>query len=150
MLKLSIYLGDFFMKLGKEYIVNGLGVLKCKYGTMNKLNPKSIYLCLSCWVCPENVDVKTSTIKKNIKDGLFNSLKPELFDSNKIILNFDVKESGVKVNKRSFMSCEINLYQNENHQIDSEIITSEIYGILKSIKTNLDLNKNFKFYKSKK
>jgi len=107
-------------------------------------------LTLSCWVCPEDSDTKISSIKKNIKDGLFNSLKKELFDSDKIILNFDVKESGIKINKRSFMNCEINLYQNENHQIDSKIIVSEIYEILNSIKNNLDLNKNFKFYKSKK
>lgn len=105
------------MKLGKEIKLDLLDNYKTKIGTVNNRESKSLYINLCAWgqlnKLDENMnyDYFLSNIRKKIKQKLNNSLNEELFHNHKYIVDLDMRTSGLSVEKRSFMSCEITLYQ---------------------------------------
>lgn len=89
--------------------------IKIKIGTIDKTNPKTIYIEGRTFVTPEYehdntqkdiTDIK-HTLKSLINDSLFES---ELFEK-KYILDFQVAAGGIHMGKKSFMSFQIILSQ---------------------------------------
>ena len=86
-----------------------------------------------------------------IKNRLFNTLDKHLFNVNISIVDFDMRESGLTYGKRSYMNCEITLFQNHKFKIQEKIIQDSLNNILNEIITSvLNESKFFKFYKVKK
>ena len=99
------------IKLGKTYMN-----YKVISGTVDSKNPTSVYINISAWGEPTNDNVEQytsviSSLKKDIKAHIFANL-PLTFNKQRTIVDLDMRESGITYGKRSFMSCEITLYQN--------------------------------------
>jgi hypothetical protein len=144
------------MKTGKEIKNNEIKNYSIVYGTVNNKNPKSIYLNLSAWADPlneeylnYNFDIRN--LNKNIKQTLFNYLNENnsIFNKDRTIVDLDIRESGIKFGKRSFMNCEITFFMKEAVSINSIEITNDLEILTKILISLFDSNKTFNFYKKK-
>ena len=144
------------MKLGKEIKLELLNNYKTKIGTVNNKESKSLYINLTAWgqlkELDENLnyDYFLSNIRKKIKQKLNNSLNEELFHSNKYIVDLDMRTSGLSLEKRSFMSCEITLFQENEVSINSDSMKKDL-NIISSlvIDETFEKDKDFKYHKKK-
>ena len=145
------------MKLGKEIKLDLLDNYKTKIGTVNNKESKSLYINLSAWGQLDkldediNYDYFLSNIRKKIKQKLNNSLNEELFHNHKYIVDLDMRTSGLSVEKRSFMSCEITLYQKRYLPLNKPRIVESTKKIINDVVTDcLENNSVFTFHKRKK
>ena len=145
------------MKLGKEIKLDLLENYKTKIGTVNNKESKSLYLNFCAWgeLKEEgenfNYDFFLSNIRKKIKQKISNTVNKELFHENKYIVDLDMRTSGLNVNKRSFMSCEITLYQKKHLPINKINIVENSKKIIYDVVNEcLENNPVFTFHKSKK
>lgn len=104
---------------------------KTEYGSLDKQNPKSIYIKTTIWCCvlsDERWDKIISTMRKIILRK-FNEINEHFHD--RIIVDLDIRESGLCVGKRSFMSIELMLFQRENlHKLNSDKIKTTIDSLV--------------------
>jgi hypothetical protein len=126
-------------------------------GTVDNKNPKSIYYKISCWGQPisddDTIDYSRVVYRfaKNIKSYVYSEIDCEVFDCDITILDFDMRVSGVKYGKKSFMSCEITLFQINELPITSDKIKDVSEVLLnKLLKYMYDSNEYFEFQKKKK
>ena len=144
------------MKRGKEITLDVNQNYKIKIGTVDNKNPKSIYINLSAWgeVKTEdesiNYDGVINKLRKEIKHNINSTLNPEDFYKNKYIVDLDMRSSGITTKKRSFMSCEITLYQKNNISVNKPLIINYATSIIQNVISNcLDKQNHFTFYKTK-
>jgi hypothetical protein len=145
------------MKLGKEIKLDLLENYKTKVGTVNNKESKSLYINLCAWgqlsELDENLnyDYFLSSIRKKIKQKLSNTLDIELFHNNKYIVDLDMRTSGLSIMKRSFMSCEITLYQKKFLPLNKPNIIDNTKKIIKEVIDDcLENNSVFTFHRTKK
>ena len=81
---------------------------KLKIGTTNKINPNVIYIEGRTFIKPlyekDNYNPDIINIKRRFNRFLQNYVNNSDIFSNKFILDFQVAQSGIAVNKRSFLS----------------------------------------------
>ena len=136
------------MKKGKTSKLNIFDDAKCHYGTVDSKNLKSIYLVLQTWIEPndeyENWSKLTGEIKRNILHTLIEVVDCTFFEK-KYIVDLDLRTSGIKKNKKSFLNLEVTLFTHkENIDFKSIILRSKIKKILSAIYKD-DL-KNSKYF----
>jgi hypothetical protein len=142
-------------KNGKQFKLNNFKNYKVTYGTVDKTNPQTMYITFTSWVEPkqENVDDYNKVlrgIKRQIKDWLYQNLDRELFDNLIPIVDLDLRVSGIKFNKKSYMSCEITIFKKTEDDILSDVITSKVNNIVNGIASKvIDNNEYFTFNKTK-
>jgi hypothetical protein len=108
------------MKTGKEIKSNRFKNYNVVFGSVNNKKPKAIYINISAWVDPidekgVNYNQIIRTLNKKLKQNLFNyfiSENNDVFDKDRTIVDLDIRESGIRYGKRSFMNCEITLFLN--------------------------------------
>ena len=145
------------MKRGKEITLDVNSNYKVKLGTVDNKNPRSIYIGLSAWgeLIPTNeiinYDGVISKLRKQIKHNINSIIDVEDFYKNKYIVDLDMRSSGISEHKRSFMSCEITLYQKNNFPVNKpKIINIATYLVKNIINDCLENQDHFIFYKTKK
>jgi hypothetical protein len=145
------------MKRGKEIKLDINPNYKISIGTVDNKNPKSIYISLSAWgqlLKEENeidYDKIINNLRKNIKQTLNINLNKEDFHNNKYIVDLDMRSSGISYKKRSFMSCEITLFQKNKIPVHKPQIIDNTTAIINNlIKECLNKQPYFNFYKTKK
>ncbi len=143
------------MKRGKELKLDINPNYKIKVGTVDNKNPKTIYINLSAWGQLKkydselNYDAVINKLRSKIKHKI-NSFNIDAFHKGKYIVDLDMRSSGIKPTKRSFMSCEITLFQKSNIPINNpEIVESSTSIINSIIESCLNDNTHFVFYKTK-
>ena len=141
------------MKKGKSCELKGYKNFKCKYGTVDSKNLKSIYLNLQTWVEPItdelNWDRHVSILLKNIKSTINELIDLALFES-KFIVDLDLRTSGISVKKRSFMNLEITFFVKPNTEFKSIKLKNSLKKLISNInKELLQKNKNFTFHLTK-
>ena len=105
-------------KTGKEIEISCLNEnLKCLSGTVkNNKSPDSVYIIISTWVKPKKINNDYNKVifsfKRNIRKIIRenNLINKEIWNDF-YILDLDIRSSGIKLDKKSFMSLEFNLYQ---------------------------------------
>ena len=101
------------MKKGKTAKLNGFNDAKVTYGTVDAKEFKSIYLNIQSWVTPKedftNWNRIVSNLHRNIKHTVHNNLNNLLFTHN-IIVDLDLRISGMSYGKKSFMNLEVTLF----------------------------------------
>jgi hypothetical protein len=146
------------MKTGKQIKIDGLKKYNVIYGCVDNRTPKSVYVNLTSWVEPKtddefDYDKVIKKLHKKIKQTIYNYLNAELkpkFIKNTTIIDLDLRESGIKFGKRSFMSCEINLFQIEDYPINSEIIKDSLNKIVLLVtEKNFEMDEHFNYFKKK-
>tara|TARA_R110000851_G_scaffold67262_16_gene152037 strand:- start:355 stop:795 length:441 start_codon:yes stop_codon:yes gene_type:complete len=143
-------------KKGKQLRIDNHANYNMIYGTVNNTNPKSIYVSISSWAKPiidDEVNYKNviTKLQKKLKKHLFDNLEPELFDVKRSIVIFDMRESGIRFNKKSYMNCEITLYQKKLFKLGDETLQNNLNKLSDTlIKDILKKSKYFKFFKTKK
>jgi hypothetical protein len=129
------------LKQGREINTKISDLFKTSYGTVDVSSLRSIYLNMSTWVEP-------STIKHKIHNQLNDSPFKD-----KTIVDLDLRASGIKPGKRSFLRCEVTLYLKELKYKDIKVpcISDSVINITdKIINETLLTSTVFRFYKSKK
>lgn len=114
------------MSRGKEILIDSNDKFLVKIGTVDNKNPRSIFLTMSSWTHPKtsddlNYDRIISHLRKKIKQKIFDT-QNVLFDPNKTIIDLDLRSSGISINKKSYMSCEITMFQKQSISIKEKII----------------------------
>jgi hypothetical protein len=147
------------MKKGKELKVNEFKNYNVVYGSVNNKNPKAIYINISAWAEPKieglsNYNRVIRDTDKNLRQTVYNSIESNTlipFFKDKTIVDFDIRESGVKYGKRSFTNCEVTLYMKNEISVNSDALKPTIYNLIEtSINSVFENNEYFKFYKRKK
>ena len=146
------------MKTGKEIKTNKFKNYNVVFGSVNNKNPKAIYINISSWAEPleeENVNYNQviRNLNKKIRQTLFNIFDNEQdssFDGNRTIVDLDIRESGIRYGKRSFLSCEITLFLHTEISVTSDYMKDKLESITDNLlKTNFENNKTFNFNKKK-
>ena len=140
------------IKMGKTYTN-----YKVISGTVDSKNPTSVYINISAWGEPTNEDTEQyvsiiSSLKKDVKKHIHNNL-PRTFNRNRTIIDLDMRESGIAFGKRSYMSCEVTLFQNQ-HSGSSLLLSTELKKVMgnitdKLVKEVFDEYEHFNFHKKK-
>lgn len=146
------------MKTGKEIKNNSFKNYNIVFGSVDNKNPKAVYVNISAWAEPIEVDGINYTrviknINKKIRQQLFNTFNVNgcLFSKDKTIVDLDIRESGIRYGKRSFMSCELTLFSDLEMPVNSEIVKKTLNEIVETIiKKIFDNNDSFTFHKKKK
>ena len=144
------------MKQGREVRTNISEVFRTSYGTVDVAKLKSVYLNLSSWVEPKMELESWNRTIDSVKFKINNVVHKELLKTdfkNKAIVDLDLRASGLRPGKRSFMRCEITIFLKK--QKESDIKHEGIYKPLKEM-TDKIINgpllstKTFRFHKTKK
>jgi hypothetical protein len=143
------------MKRGKEITLQSRENYKVKLGTIDNKNPKTIYLNVSAWGKPlteeEDYDKVINKIRKNIKQNLYSKIGHNNFERERYIVDLDMRSSGISQSKRSFMSCEITLFQKDKIPVNNPLMVEESNRLITNIIDEcLENNCYFEFYKTKK
>lgn len=146
------------MKTGKELKINKFKNYNIVLGSVNNRHPKAVYLNISAWSEPISDSETNYTrvirdLNKKIKQSLFNLFDSELDTEvlkDRTIVDLDIRESGIKYGKRSFMNCELTLFLNSEIPINSEKMEPMLDSIINTvISETFEENKSFKFHKKK-
>jgi len=144
-------------KRGKEITLDIDSSYKIRLGTVDNKNPKSIYISLCAWGEPmkktENINYNSiiSNLRKQIKHNINSTIDIDDFHRDKYIVDLDMRSSGISDDKRSFMSCEITLYQKNNIPVNKPKMINTATNIVKNvIGSCLETQDHFTFYKTKK
>lgn len=146
------------MKSGKQIKIENEKNYNITYGCVDNKNPKSVYLNITSWVEPlseydEDYNKIIKNINKKIRQTVYNFISNDSttnFLKDKTIVDLDLRESGIKFGKRSFMSCEVTLFQDSEISITSSSIQNNLNDISSLIIEEIfNKDKDFKYYKKK-
>jgi hypothetical protein len=144
------------VKKGKQMKLEMFDNYKVNIGTVDNKTPKSLYVTISAWGKPINLDddnyvVAIKKLNKDIKKKVYEILPKNLFDGNRSIVDFEIKESGISNERRSYMNCELTLYKLNDFKIQNNLINDAVKLVTsKVIAEVFDLNPHFTFHKTKK
>ena len=142
------------MKRGKEITLETKENYKVKLGTIDNKNPRTIYLNVSAWGEPlteeDNYDSVLNNLRKKVKQKLYNNIKESNYTTEKYIVDLDMRSSGISQTKRSFMSCEITLFQKEKIAVNNPFTISEGTKLVTNLIDDcFECSNHFKFFKTK-
>jgi hypothetical protein len=142
------------MKKGKTSTLKGFKNIKSSYGTVDSIEMKSIYIVIQTWMEPkeeyDNWNRITRNLERNVRLMLSEVLDKEIFEDN-MIVDLDLRTSGIQPGKRSFMNLEVTLFFKKNMEFKSVTLRDKIKDIVKSIyQYTLMKNKYFTLHKTKK
>lgn len=147
------------MKKGKELKIEKHKNYNIVFGSVNNKNSKALYINISAWAEPR-IDGETKygriirDIDKRIRQTIYNELESNLatpFLKELTIVDFDIRESGVRFGKRSFTNCEITLFMKYEIPVNSEDLKSIVDELINNtIKNVFETNRDFKFYRKKR
>lgn len=146
------------MKSGKQIKMENYKNYNITYGCVDNKNPKSVFINITAWVEPlseeeEDYSKIIKSLNKKIRQSVYNFLSTNnttSFIKDKTIVDLDLRESGIKFGKRSFMSCEVTLFQNEDNSINSDIVKKGLNLISNLVIDEIFENdEDFKYHKRK-
>ena len=145
------------MKTGKELKISKFKNYNVVFGSVNNKNSKAVYINISAWAEPvseydTNYNRVIKDLNKKLKQVLFNHFdsKTTNFIKNNTIVDLDIRESGIKYGKRSFINCETTLFLNEETPVNSDLMKYDLDEITNMlIKGVFETNKTFEFHRKK-
>jgi len=123
------------VKNGKKLIIDKHSNLNVVFGTVDNKNPKSMYINISGWANPiditiDDYDKIIHNITKKIKNTLFLNIDSTMFHTNKVIVDFNMRKSGVRFGRKSYMNCEVTLFQKNNYNMQNQLIKDTLNDII--------------------
>ena len=108
------------LKQGREVKTQISDLFRTSYGTVDITSLKSLFINLSTWAEPtedrENWQREVKKFKNKIKSTIHNNIETSLFKKISIV-DLDLRASGIRRGKRSFIRCEITLFLNPKQKI---------------------------------
>ena len=89
-----------------------------KLGTVNKDDPKVVYVSGRCWLTPSveiNYKEAFEEVKKSVNKKIKSVICVNTRLSNKFIVNFDINPESFILNKKKYFAFDIFLRQEENN-----------------------------------
>jgi hypothetical protein len=141
------------MKTGKRIPLKVNPKFKSHIGTVDSKTLKSLYIQFSSWVEPVSEsscwECVVKNFKKSIKTKMTNIMDINKFKP-KLIVDLDLRSSGINMCKRSFMKCEITMFTKEKLNLkDKDTINNLQIQTNTLIDEERSSNKHFIFYSSK-
>jgi hypothetical protein len=139
------------IKLGKQVKLPADAHFTIKYGTINALEPKAIFVSIHSWATPKHnlrFDRKLRHLTHSVKDKIHDEINYKVFHE-KYIADFDLRASGLRKNKQSFLAIEITLYPRTVIPFPSDIYDSNITTMVNNILADVKKNKHFTFTSKK-
>ena len=142
------------MKRGKEVKVKTKENYRIVYGNVDNEDNQAIYVKISAWgqiMLDGTIDYGKiiKDIRKSIKQEIHNS-ENSYYNGDIIIVDFDMRESGITYGRSSFMSCEITLYPKKPLPINDEYLTEKTMEVINVVIDDvLDKTPYFDFYLGK-
>lgn len=145
------------MKRGKEINLKINDKYNTFIGTVDNKNPKSIYLTISSWFTPllndETINYSTviNKLSRDIRNTICNDSNIINLNKDKLIIDLDIRESGIRFNKKSYMCCEITFFQqNVLYPVTSNILIKDVENLTNNILNQVfEYNNHFKFCRIK-
>ena len=142
------------MKNGKKVKLKIYNNLKIFYGTIDYKELKSIYITIQAWAEPkiysENWKRIVLSQSREIKHTIYDNITNNIFYEN-IIVDLDVRYSGIEIEKKSFMNLEITLLTKPNIDFKAQSTKYSVKKIIRQVcMNNLNRNKYFDFYLTKR
>ena len=144
------------LKQGREVKTKISDLFRTSYGTVDITSLKSLFINLSTWAEPleecENWPGKVKKFKNKIKTTIHNNIETSLFKQISIV-DLDLRASGIKIGKRSFLRCEITLFLKDLKHKDIKVpcISESVTNLTNEIiNKTLLTSPTFQFHKSKK
>jgi len=141
------------MKKGKTVNLSQYESLKTFYGTVDSKELKSIYINIQTWVNPtedkENWNSIVNSLTRSIKHSVLHSMDNNIYKEN-FIVDLDLRTSGIKKGKKSFMNLEINLFLSQELDFKSNEIKESVRKMIKKIYRENILNNNYFNFSSTK
>lgn len=143
------------MKKGKEIKLDLSPNYSTIISTLNKDDSKTIFLTVSAWGEPKldkELDYRRviNNLSKSIRQKLYNNLDNKYFDRERTIVDLDMRESGIKFGKKSYVNIDVTLFKNCNLTFKDEKLQNYSKELCSMIVDIMESNDNFKFYKKKK
>ena len=143
-------------RLNKEITLDVCDSIVLKYGTVNKDNPKVIYVSGKCWLTPLD-EMDFPCVISSVEKEFLRSVKGLMFDGNdfdgKIIMDFDVNCDKMSLGEKKFLSFDFFLRQKDGvlkSLIELKpIILSKVMPAINSLLCTFS-NKNFLVAKTKR
>ncbi len=143
------------IKLNKEIKLNNCKNISLKYGSVNKNDPKVIYVTGKMWICPtydgdfeKMMEYFHLSFKKELSKVLKNS---SVFDT-KYILDFDVNQTNLVKNKKKYFSITFFVRQKSDNLIKlkniKNIISYDFGYLFNELENNL-IENDFEVSKTK-
>ena len=118
------------IKQGREVKTSISEVFRTSYGTVDMSTLKSVFLNLSTWAEPteekECWDRPIKKFKNDIKNTVHRQLPSTPFKDIAIV-DLDLRASGIKTGKRSFMRCEITLFLGGKQKYNIKLALTILY-----------------------
>ncbi len=146
------------MKTGKEIKTNSFKEFNVVYGSVDNKNPKAVYINISSWLEPlsgEDINYNRAIrdMNKKLRQSLYSLDQDNYlsFIKDRTIVDLDIRESGIRFGKRSFMNCEITLFSTIEIPVNDDEMKETLTSIIRHIINNV-MRKNtyFSFNKKKK
>jgi hypothetical protein len=126
------------IKKGKNFQINKYKKFSVHYGTVDFTTNESMYIDISSWLQPIHeldVDKTVKRLNKSIKKTIYNNAAGGV-DRNSFIVDLNFRNSGVRLNKKSFMNISITLFSDnsgdglnhDNIKVLIDVITKSIYS----------------------
>ena len=142
------------MKTGKTIPIRVHPKFKAHIGTVDSRNLKSVYIQFSSWVKPIKEYNCWKCVVKNFRK-LLKTRMTGLIDENNfktnMIVDLDLRSSGIALGKKSFMKCEMTFFTTHKLSLkNKETISSLEEKTKKLITEELKDNEFFSFSSTKK
>lgn len=135
------------VKLGKQVKLPGNNHFTIKYGTINALEPKAIFVSIHSWAIPrhnQRFDKKLRRLTLTVKNKIHEEIDRDVFHQRHIV-DFDLRESGLQKNKQSFMAIEITLYPKNVIPFPADIYDQTITTLVGKLSVLIKKDRNFSF-----
>jgi len=135
------------VKLGKQVKLPVNDHFTVKYGTINALNPQSIFVSIHSWATPKHnlrFDKKLRKLNLSVKNRIHEEINYEVFHK-RYIVDFDLRASGLQKDKQSFLAIEITLYPKDVVPFPSEVYDKNIDTLINNLLADIKKDRNFVF-----
>ena len=130
---------------------------RLKLGTVNRTNPEVVYLEGKTFIVPVDEERDYSNTLKIIRKGFSNIINNRLFNNpyfkSNFILDLQVANSGIELEKKSFLTYQLLLRQNNDKAIELKKLKNLAFDFFSGVTNELSdfiISNGFALTKTKK
>ena len=138
-------------KVKKQCVLSTSTNFSVKVNTINPKSTECLFVDIKSWIKPQaeyDFEKLPSSINKKIKQDIFYKLKDAPFEKN-FILDFDLRASGLRKDKLSFMKINLALFPKTPLPFLHDTYKETLNGIINDTIKILE-DYDIKYYKNKK